>query len=440
MGRLMSTANFSPAVVQTGIADLARARTRLPKLRPADIDNHVHNMSPGPGVLPKAVMQKAQHEFLSWPAAPGQSVMSVSHREADGPYQSLASKVVNGLRDLLEVPSNYHVLLMHGGAHGQFSAVPLNLGGNGQPRSRAAGVDTGYWSRRAAAEHAKYVDVAWCGSASAAEPVSGEAGEARDELEAGWGTHTSLPDASTWRYRDTDAFVHVCANETIHGIELHADPALRPTAPPLVGDFTSTLLSRPVDVAKYGVLYASGGKNLGPAGMTVALVRDDLIADASRRHPLCPSMLAYSSLATSTPQPNLYLTPPTFNVYMTGLVLDHLKSTGGVAAAARRAEARAQKVYDAIDASRGFYQNDVDVGSRSRMSIPFRVSAGGARPEEEMRRLERAFVAESEAAGFRNLQGHPALGGLRATLYLGLPDASVDALVVFMRRFERKHA
>lgn len=454
----------------------------LPPAAPATLrplEPALHNLSPGPGALPREVLERAQAELLSWPHAPGTSVMCISHRETDGPYQQLQKRVADQVRAALDVPDNYHVLFMHGGAHGQFSAVPLNLvpcdareesaRDAGARRAACAAVDTGFWARKAAAEHEKLCDVQWAASAAP--------GGELDCSSAWWATRgggfTTVPAASTWRVRDDASFVHICANETIHGLEFFEDPDLeqasffnpraatppldarapaapaarrrRPMPPPLVADFTSTLLSRPVDVSRYGVLYCSGGKNLGPAGVTLVLVRDDLLADdpdarTHAEHPFCPGVLSYRSVARSAPAPSLATTPPTFAVYMVGLVLEHLAARGGVRAAERRAVARAAKVYDAIDASGGFFENRVEHASRSRMSVPFRVRGpAGAAPHAQAA-LERAFLDGAEAAGFRYLGGHPLFGGARATLYDGVPDESVDALVAFMKRFHARHA
>lgn len=391
------------------------------------------------------------------------SVMSVSHREPNGPYQQMQTRVSNQVRAALDVPDNYHVLFMHGGAHGQFSAVPLNLVGKKgdgplDPHSRScAGIDTGFWARRAALEHAKYTQVAW--SASAGEDLtagpdrteSSAAFKERDYRKSVQDTHLRLPATRDWNLSHDDSFVHICANETIGGLEFKYDPDLseaswidRPSSdytkpPPLVGDFTSTLLSRPVDVSKYGVIYCSGGKNLGPAGVTLVLVRDDLLGEA-REHMLCPSMLSYGTCARSMPVPNIYLTPPTFGVYMMGLCLEHLAARGGLAAAEERSVMRAEWVYEQIDRSGGFYVNNIDEGSRSRMSIPFRVTSGNRRSPDQAEELEQRFLAQAHAMGFRHMAGHPMAGGVRASMYLGVEDVSIHALADFMDRFRRENA
>ena len=356
-----------------------------------------------------------------WPlTAPCASIIRRSHRETGGPYQRMQQRVAQQVRAALDVPRGYEILFMQGGAHAQFAAVPLNLLGTpqGPERQTGASVDTGFWARRAAKEHAKYARVTWAAKAE---------------------HFTSVPYERQWQLNGNESYVHICANETIEGLEYLRDPDLSHLgrrAPPIAADFTSTLLSRPVDIGKYGVVYCSGGKNLGPAGLTLVIVREDLLAD-HLEHPLCPAILSYRSLARSQPIPNIYATPPTFNVYMLGLVLEHLQAKGGVSQAAMNAERRSRLVYSAIDASKGFYTNEVETDSRSRMSVPFRIN-GGRAPSDALA-LEQAFLKQMEAAGFRHLAGHPLHGGVRASLYHGVPDDSVLALVAFMEHFQKLH-
>ena len=343
-----------------------------------------------------------------------------SHRETDGPYQRMQQRVAQQVRAALDVPRGYEILFMQGGAHAQFAAVPLNLLGTpqGPERQASASVDTGFWARRAAKEHAKYARVTW---AAKAEQFS------------------SVPHEQQWQLTGNESYVHICANETIEGLEYLRDPDLSHLgyrAPPIAADFTSTLLSRPVDISKYGVVYCSGGNNLGPAGLTLVIVREDLLTD-HLEHPFCPAILSYRSLARSQPIPNIYATPPTFNVYMLGLVLEHLQAKGGVSQASVDAEWRAALVYNTIEASKGFYTNKVVAESRSRMSVPFRIS-GGRAPADALA-LEQTFLKQMEAAGFRHLAGHPLHGGVRASLYHGVPNDSVLALVAFMERFQKRH-
>ena len=415
---------------------------RNPTNAPAPPAPRVHNFSSGPAQLPESVLERARDEFMSWPDAPGQSPMCISHRDAGGPYQQMQMRCEGQLRAMLDVPDNYSVVFMQGGAHGQFSAVPLNLLG-GKPT--ISSVDTGFWARRAAAEMSKYAAIDWAASADPKADLSASA-EPLDWRTVVPSQFTRMPDASTWRVADDAGFVHLCANETIGGVELLDDPdlpALSPSSssskpPPVVADFTSCLLSRHVDVSKYGVLYCSGGKNLGPAGLTLALVRDDLL-DGSREHPLCPSVLSYKTLSSSKPIGSIYATPPTYGIYMLSLVLDDLHARGGLRWAAERTARLAGLVYDAIDASGGFYTNPVEPASRSRISVPFGVTGGGGRSPGESAELERRFLAEASQAGFRHLAGHPIAGGARVSIYNGVPERSVEALADFMYAFRRAH-
>ena len=436
---------------------------REPIVKPA-----VHNFSPGPAQLPRSVLSRARDEFLSWPETPGMSVMCVSHREHGGPYQQLQARAELQVRVALDVPDDYHVLFMQGGAHAQFAALPLNLCGGGAMASGAgapggsshsssqsslpiAAVDSGFWSRRAASEFSKYAAVHWAASAELSDAPSGDAIASGDALTSGrgggdasrdWrdlGRHTRLPCAASWNVPGKAAFVHVCANETINGLELHEDPSLAAGAPPVVADFTSTLLSRPVDISKYGVVYASGGKNIGPAGVTLVIVRDSLLR-AEREHPLCPSMLSYRTFADTRPITSLHATPPTFAIYLLSLTLEELAARGGVQWAAERSTRLAALLYSAIDASCGFYTNSVHAASRSRVSVPFAVRGGSSRSPAQSKALEQSFLHEAEARGFRHIAGHPLVGGLRASVYNGVADEAVEALVGFMDDFRRRHA
>eukprot|EP00168_Porphyra_purpurea_P016165 TRINITY_DN515_c0_g1_i1.p1 TRINITY_DN515_c0_g1~~TRINITY_DN515_c0_g1_i1.p1 ORF type:complete len:337 (-),score=87.60 TRINITY_DN515_c0_g1_i1:61-1071(-) len=292
---------------------------------------------------------------------------------------------------------------------GQFAAVPLNLLGN---KKQADYLNTGFWSQRAMKEAARFCDV-------------------RLAYDGTGDKFTKLPPASTWDISPDSAYVHVCANETIHGVELLEDPVLPAGSPPLVADFTSTLLSRPVDVSKYGLIYASGGKNLGPAGFTVVIVRDDLLNRAS---PLCPSVLSYKLSAESKPISSLYNTPPTYLIYMCGLVLQDLKDLGGLGAVQKRVHRRSDQIYSLIEASNSFYTlKNVDKPVRSMMNIPFRVKDG------LVDGLEEAFCRESETSGIYQLFCHPLFPGLRVTLYNGVPDEAIDALYRFMIKFMADH-
>jgi phosphoserine aminotransferase len=309
------------------------------------------------------------------------------------------------MREVLDIPDTHDVLLMHGGAHAMFAGVAMNLGG--EMGAKADYVGDGFWSKRAAGEASKYCAVRHVG-------LTSELGD------------IAIPHSSTWNVDPTAAFVHVTANETIDGLEYHVDPTMPEDAPPLVGDFTSTLLSRPVDFSKYGVVYASTGKNLGPSGLLVVIARKDLLT-GEREMSICPGVMSWSAAAKSTPIQNIWNTPNVFGIRALQLVLEDCKAKGGVAAMRARATRRAWSVYDIIDASEGFYINDVEPEFRSTMTIPIKCKT----PE-----IEKRFAEESEKAGFYNLRGHPLFGGLRVTMYNQLPDDAVEALVGFMQEFQ----
>jgi phosphoserine aminotransferase len=372
------------------------------------------NFSAGPSHVPRGVLERALSEFLDYDGT-GLSFMELSHRERDGPVQRMLGGTQALVRRLLGVPPGYEVLFFQGGAHAQFSAVPLNLMG-GAGNAVAGYVDTGQWSRKAMAE--------------------AERSGFRAEVIASSGS--GFPPVEEWERRDDLSYIHVCANETITGIEMLDDPDIgrfvggEGGGPVLVGDFTSTLMSRPVDVSKYGVIYASSGKNLGPAGYTLVIVRGDLL---DRFVPTAPPCLLWKEQARTLPVQNVYNTPPTYTIRLSSMVLEDLESRGGLEAASERARLRSKAVYDRIDGSGGFYASGVDPGSRSLMNIPFRIVAGGA-PDEA---LEREFVRRAAENGMRELAGHPLAGGLRATLYNSIPVEWAEALARFMGEFEAEH-
>lgn len=375
----------------------------------AGSDRAIGNFSAGPACLPEDVMRRAQMEFTNYGGS-GMSMMEMSHRDSGGPVQNAIWGATENVRTLLNVPSNYHIIFMQGGAHGQFAALPLNLMGD---KTTIDVVSTGFWSERAYNEAAKYATVRY----------------AHDGKLDGY---SKIPPVDEWNISNDSAYVHICANETIHGLEFHEDPVLPAGSPPLVGDFTSTLLSRPIDISKYGCIYASGGKNLGPAGVTCVIIRDDLVGLES---PNCPSVLSYSKMVHSKPIPSIYNTPPTFLIYMVNLVLSHNISFGGMPALQARAKARADSVYRIMDESNGFYvPKCYDMPHRSRMNIPFRI--GGASGDKG---LESEFCEQAEKAGLLQLFCHPLFPGCRITLYNGIPDTAVNALADFMVKFAREH-
>ena len=355
----------------------------------------VYNFSAGPAALPLPVLEQARDELLEW--QDGASVMEVSHRGRA--FIAVAERAEADLRGLLSIPGNYRVLFMQGGATLQFAAVPMNLAAAG---GSADYVHTGHWSERAIKEARRFVDVAI----------------AADEAAS---SYTTVPDAAAIRPSNGAAYLHYTPNETIGGVEFPYVPDTGGV--PLVADMSSTLLSRPIDVSRFGLIYAGAQKNIGPAGITVVIVRDDL---ARGTRPGTPSVLDYRAVAEAGSMLN---TPPTFAWYFAGLVFQWLIRQGGLAEVARRNRAKADALYAAIDAS-PFYSNPVARNCRSWMNVPFRL----AKPE-----LEQPFLAEAHAAGLTHLAGHRSVGGMRASLYNAMPIEGVRALIDFMGDFERRH-
>jgi phosphoserine aminotransferase len=360
-----------------------------------------YNFSPGPAALPLEVLQQAREEMLSWQES-GMSVMEISHRGKA--FMQVAAEAEADLRELMGVPRNYKVLFMQGGASAQFAIVPLNLTG---AASATDYIDTGHWSQKAIAEARRYCTVHVPGGAAAGDP----GGECR-----------RVPPQRELELHSDAAYVHYTPNETISGVEFGYVPETRGV--PLIADMSSNILSRPIDVSKFGLIYAGAQKNIGPSGLTVVIVREELIG---RARPETPSVFDYKAVSDAHSMLN---TPPTFPWYMAGLVFKWLKKNGGVAAMAERNRVKAQTLYAAIDGS-SLYRNSVAEDSRSRMNVTFTLN----KPE-----LDSAFIEQAAAAGLRHLKGHRVLGGMRASLYNAMPLAGVEALVGFMREFERKHA
>ncbi|CAN5490514.1 3-phosphoserine/phosphohydroxythreonine transaminase [soil metagenome] len=360
----------------------------------------VYNFAAGPATLPLDVLKQAQSELTDW-ADLGMSVMEVSHRSAQ--FVAIAGQAESLLRELLGVGGDYEVLFLQGGATGQFSAVPLNLAG-----SHPVGyVNTGAWSKKAIAEAKKYTNV----HVVADESASGYATVPNPD---------TLRDGLAALPQDT-AYVHYTPNETIGGVEFGYVPA---TDLPLVADMSSTIMSRPIDVSRFGVIYAGAQKNLGPAGLCVAIVRKDLLSHASEH---TPAVWNYAGMATSDSMLN---TPPTFGWYLLGLILGWVKDTGGLEAMGRRNKDKAKQLYAAIDSS-PYYSNPVALNARSWMNVPFLL----ADPTREA-----DFLAGAAEAGLHNLEGHRSVGGMRASIYNAMPAEGVAALIDFMADFERHHA
>jgi phosphoserine aminotransferase len=356
----------------------------------------VYNFAAGPAMLPLEVLERAREELTDWRGS-GMSVMEVSHRSPA--FVAVAQQAERDLRELLAIPDRYRVLFLQGGASQQFAAIPLNLAAEGAVLDY---LDTGAWSHKAIAEARRYARVNVVADGKAAG-------------------YFAIPPREAWRPTPGAAYLHYTPNETIAGVEFGFVPDAGAT--PLVADFSSTLLSRPVEVGRFGLIYAGAQKNIGPAGLTVVIVRDDLIGRARAG---TPTVMDYKAMADEGSMLN---TPPTFAWYLAGLVFQWLKGQGGLAAMAARNRAKAALLYGYLDAS-GYYENPVAHDCRSWMNVPFHLP----RPE-----LEPAFLAEATAAGLTNLAGHRSVGGMRASLYNAMPLAGVEALVAFMRAFARRN-
>jgi len=356
----------------------------------------VYNFSPGPAVLPREVLEQARDELLDWRGG-GMSVMEVSHRGKA--FVACAAEAEADLRELLAIPPGYKVLFMQGGATLQFAAIPLNLS---SADSVVDCVITGHWSKKASAEVPRY-----CRANIAAD--------------AAGSSYCDIPPQSAWRLTPGAAYLHYTPNETIGGVEF---PFVPDVTAPLVADMSSTILSRPIDVGRFGLIYAGAQKNIGPAGLCVVIVREDLLGRARAN---TPSVLDYKLVADDNSMLN---TPPTFAWYFAGLVFKWLKRQGGLGRMREINQAKAASLYQAIDGSGGFYRNPVAPACRSWMNVPFTL----AKPE-----LDKTFIAEARAAGLVNLEGHRSVGGMRASLYNALPPAGVATLVEFMREFARRN-
>jgi phosphoserine aminotransferase len=354
------------------------------------------NFSAGPAVLPAEVLERAQQEILDWRGS-GMSVMEMSHRGKE--FMAIAEQAEADLRELMTIPADYRVLFLQGGASSQFAMVPQNLL---RAKHTADYLNTGSWSKKAIAEGKRYCEL---NIAATSEKSN----------------FTTIPPAETWRLNKEAAYVHYTPNETIEGVEFHFVPEVGDV--PLVADMSSTILSRPIDVSQFGVIYAGAQKNIGQAGITVVIVREDLIGDAIAG---TPSMFSYRLHAHAG---SMYNTPPTYAWYVAGLVFQWLKQQGGLPAMALRNARKSKKLYAAIDRS-DFYHNPVDPPSRSWMNVPFIL----ANPK-----LDASFLKESAEAGLLTLKGHRSVGGMRASLYNAMPQEGVDALIEFMVDFERRY-
>jgi len=356
----------------------------------------IFNFSAGPAVLPEPVLHQAAAEMLDWHGS-GMSVMEMSHRGKE--FISIADKAEADLRSLLGVPANYKVLLLQGGAIGENAIVPMNLLAG---RSVADFVNTGEWSKKTIKEAKKYC-------------TANVAASSEDEH------FTYIPPRETWKLSENAAYVHVCTNETIGGVEYQWTPDTGDV--PLVADMSSHILSRVIDVSKFGVIYGGAQKNIGPAGLTLVIVRDDLL---DRALPFTPSAFHWKEQAAADSMLN---TPPTYAIYIAGLVFEWLQREGGVAAIEQRNIAKARLLYDYLDRTR-FYRNPVRSQDRSRMNVPFKL-------HDES--LDEAFLKGAKERGMVQLKGHRSVGGMRASIYNAMPVEGVQTLVDYMQEFERRH-
>lgn len=354
------------------------------------------NFCAGPAALPEAVLAQARDEMLDWHGR-GLSIMEMSHRSEE--MVAIASEAEKDLRDLLHIPENYKVLFLQGGASMQFSAIPLNLLPQG---GKADYLNTGQWSKKAIEEAKRYGSINVVASSTASN-------------------FSTIPEIESWNLDKDASYFHYTPNETIGGVEFHWIPDTGSV--PLVADMSSTILSRPVDASRFGVIYAGAQKNIGPAGLTIVIVREDLLGKA---RPEIPTMLDWKIAANND---SMYNTPPTYAWYLAGLVFKWLKSNGGVEGIAKINERKARKLYEYIDNS-GFYKNPVEIQSRSWMNVPFTL------PDES---LDKFFLQKAELEGLLNLKGHRSVGGMRASIYNAVGEDAVDALISYMQAFAKQH-
>ena len=356
----------------------------------------VFNFSAGPAALPESVLRQAAAEMLDWHGC-GMSVMEMSHRGKE--FIAIANEAEALLRELLAVPANYKVLFMQGGAIGENAIVPMNLL---RGKTSADYIDTGEWSKKSIKEARKY----------------GSVNIAASSADTGY---TSIPPRDTWKLDANAAYVHICSNETIGGVEYHFTPDVGSV--PLVADMSSSIMSRPVDIANYGLIYGGAQKNIGPAGLTIVIVREDLLGQAL---PITPSAFDYKTVADNE---SMYNTPPTYAIYIAGLVFHWIKAQGGLAAMEVHNRKKAALLYDYLDTT-SFYRVPVARDCRSLMNVPFKL-------KDET--LDAAFLKGAEARGMVQLKGHRAVGGMRASIYNAMPTEGVQALVVYMKEFETQH-
>lgn len=361
-----------------------------------DVSKRAYNFCAGPAALPEAVLQRVQAELLDWQGK-GLSVMEMSHRSDE--YMAIAAKAEQDLRDLLVIPSDYKVLFLQGGASQQFAEIPLNL----LPEDGVADyIDTGIWSKKSIEEARRYGNI---NVAASAKPYD----------------YFAIPGQNEWQLSKDAAYLHYASNETIGGLQFDWIPEVGDV--PLVADMSSDILSRPIDVSKFGLIYAGAQKNIGPSGLVVSIIREDLLG---RARSVCPTMLNYKVAADNG---SMYNTPATFSWYLSGLVFEWLKEQGGVEAMEQRNRAKKELLYGAIDSSE-LYSNPIALNARSWMNVPFRLADD---------RLDKLFLAGAEARNLLNLKGHRSVGGMRASIYNAVGLDAVEALVTYMAQFEKEH-
>jgi len=356
----------------------------------------IFNFSAGPAVLPTEVLEQARDEMLDWRGT-GMSVMEMSHRGKE--FISIHAQAEKDVRELMNVPANYKVLFMQGGAIGENAIVPMNML---RGKASADYINTGEWSKKSIKEAKKY------GGVNVAATGEGD-------------NFTSIPKRDTWKLDANAAYVHICSNETIGGVQYHFTP--NTGSVPLIADMSSDILSRPIDVSKYGLIYAGAQKNMGPAGLTLVIVRDDLIGQAL---PVTPSAFDYKQQAEND---SMYNTPPTYAIYIAGLVFQWIKKQGGLAAMETHNRKKAAVLYDYL-ATSSFYTNPVAKDDRSLMNVPFKLKSEA---------LDESFLKGAQALGMAQLKGHRSVGGMRASIYNAMPIAGVEALVAYMKEFEKKN-
>lgn len=356
----------------------------------------VFNFNAGPSALPEAVLIQARDELLDWHST-GMSVMEMSHRGKS--FVAIAAEAEADLRELMQIPTNYKVLFMQGGARSQFSMVPMNLLGN---KKTADYLHNGIWSKAAVAEAKRYCEV---------NEVANTAAEG----------YKTIPPINTWKLNPEAAYLHITSNETVNGVEFPNDPMINDV--PLVADMSSNILSRPMDISKYALIYAGAQKNIGPAGLTVVIIREDLLGSPL---PFTPTMFNYKVQAEND---SMYNTPPTYAWYIAGLVFKWIKQQGGLAVMAERNQRKAKALYDFIDRT-PFYKNPIDPTYRSKMNVVFTLADEA---------LNEQFLQEANKANLTGLKGHKLVGGMRASIYNAVPEQAVMALIDFMGDFARRY-